>query len=81
MIITGDFNASPSSNVISIMTSSCIDNWSLHHNDEGFTFPADIPTRRIDYVFTTKQNLNLKSLGAFIPNTLASDHRPVVVQF
>ena len=41
----------------------------------GYTFPADLPLSRIDYILLGR------SLGArrcFVPRTRASDHRPVV---
>lgn len=41
------------------------------------TFPADAPTGRIDYIFC---NQPLRILEAKVPETTASDHRPIVVR-
>jgi len=43
---------------------------------EGFTFPADKPDRRIDFIFCNQQ---LKVLRRWTSNSLASDHLPVAV--
>ena len=44
----------------------------------GFTYPADTPAERIDYVFVSP---NAKVDTAFVPVVpAASDHRPVVVE-
>jgi len=42
----------------------------------GLTDPADVPRKRIDYVLTSN---HFRVRNASVPNTLASDHRPVVV--
>jgi endonuclease/exonuclease/phosphatase family metal-dependent hydrolase len=39
------------------------------------TYPADVPRQRIDYV-TTAPDIGVR--GAWVPETVASDHRPVV---
>jgi endonuclease/exonuclease/phosphatase family metal-dependent hydrolase len=44
----------------------------------GLTYPADKPVKRIDYVFT-RQADRMKTKKAWVVNTLASDHLPLVV--
>ena len=44
---------------------------------EGFSYPADQPTKRIDYILTRRTD-RIKTRRAWIINTLASDHVPVV---
>lgn len=43
----------------------------------GFTYPADVPTKRIDFV-TVSDGIRVRS--ATVPETLASDHRPVLAE-
>lgn len=71
-IIAGDFNADPSDPVIA----------ELHNAgliDTGADFDPSIATSytgfRIDYIFVTP---DLTVLDAFVPDSDASDHRPVV---
>ena len=45
----------------------------------GFTIPVQFPAARIDYVFIEK-NSPLAPLKAWVPQTQASDHLPVVVE-
>ena len=45
--------------------------------DEGFTYPADKPAKRIDYIFTRRTD-GIKTKRAWVVGTLASDHIPVV---
>jgi endonuclease/exonuclease/phosphatase family metal-dependent hydrolase len=47
------------------------------HN--GLSYPADKPTKRIDYVFVRKAD-RLKVKKAWVVDTLASDHIPVVAE-
>jgi endonuclease/exonuclease/phosphatase family metal-dependent hydrolase len=44
-----------------------------------FTFPADSPTRKLDYIFYTYNKIRL--LKAFVPCIDSSDHLPLVMQF
>jgi endonuclease/exonuclease/phosphatase family metal-dependent hydrolase len=46
-------------------------------NDSGFSYPADKPAKRIDYIwFRRADPVGAKRI--WIRNTLASDHVPVV---
>lgn len=44
-----------------------------------FTFPADNPTRKLDYIFYNHDKIDF--LKVFIPNIDSSDHLPVVMEF
>ena len=43
----------------------------------GFTFPFDVPVKRIDYLFLTG---DIKCTSASVINTGISDHRPLLVR-
>ncbi len=80
LIIVGDFNDVPAGEAYQLMHSSFTDAWfSLHPKDEGFTYPADKPAKRIDYILT-RQSDGIKAKRAWIVETLASDHVPVVAE-
>jgi endonuclease/exonuclease/phosphatase family metal-dependent hydrolase len=44
---------------------------------EGWSYPADKPVKRIDYIFTRSSD-RIRAKQAWIVSTLASDHLPVV---
>lgn len=46
----------------------------ITHQDEGLTYPAYAPTKKIDYILTTP-NMEIQSTDVI--QTLASDHFPV----
>ncbi|MDQ6604773.1 MAG: endonuclease/exonuclease/phosphatase family protein [Chloroflexota bacterium] len=52
-LLMGDFNAEPDSVTVQIFSVSGLwDMWqSTHPDDSGFTYPAEAPTGRIDYLF------------------------------
>ncbi|GGW24766.1 endonuclease/exonuclease/phosphatase family protein [Arenibacter certesii] len=75
IIIAGDFNAVPESDVIKIaeanFTNTCI--------DCKPTFPATKPTRIIDYLVYKANNTNITIKRAdVIEDSTSSDHRPVL---
>ncbi len=45
----------------------------------GFTFPADSPTRKLDYIFYTHDKIEL--IKVFVPGIAGSDHLSTVMQF
>lgn len=76
MIITGDFNAVANSTVINTMdevfTRTC--------TDCGFTIPAIRPNKCIDFI-AFKSDKPFQVLNHHVvPESLASDHRPVVAR-
>jgi endonuclease/exonuclease/phosphatase family metal-dependent hydrolase len=78
LIMAGDFNDTPESQAIQVVSAHLEDAWSAAGIGDGYTFPADHPSRRIDYIF---HGAALHPLEARVLPTEASDHRPVVVEF
>lgn len=72
--VMGDFNFVPTSPLHEWMGYYFDDAWESVGNTGGATFPASAPANRIDYVFT-KHGVR----SAHVPNVVASDHLPVVV--
>lgn len=88
-ILCGDFGDIPSSRVVTQLKEEYLDAWEASGTWEGFTFPSDVPKKRIDYMFTnslhthdsTLTAVHLRPLSAHVVRSLASDHRPLVVEF
>jgi endonuclease/exonuclease/phosphatase family metal-dependent hydrolase len=79
LIVVGDFNDEPSGKTYKLMSQSFDDAWIRSRaKGTGLTYPADMPVKRIDYVFT-RQSDRVKAKKAWVVNTLASDHLPLVV--
>jgi len=78
LIIVGDFNDVPSGEAFQLMRESFDDGWSqTRASDDGFSYPADKPAKRIDYILT-RQADRIRAKRVWIVDTLASDHVPVV---
>lgn len=83
VFICGDFNASPTDDAIKNLQKD----WTILSADE-FTFPANEPSIRIDYVCVadptgaTKAEDWLKAVKSakVVPEPVASDHRPITVE-
>lgn len=79
-ILMGDFNATPDAAELAPLWQVLTDAWTVAGDGDGFTFPADAPDRRIDYV-TVSAGVSVE--GAFVPAdgpaATSSDHRPTVV--
>ena len=81
LILCGDLNAIPSSNVIATMTSFLTNTGPI----DQYTFPSDDPSRKIDYIMYAPiehfgvQNCQVVSRGdQQLGGVDASDHRPVI---
>lgn len=80
LIVVGDFNDHPAGGAYKLMLSKFEDAWiSSRAKEVGLSYPADKPTKRIDYVFTRRSD-GIKAKKAWVVNTLASDHLPVVAE-
>jgi endonuclease/exonuclease/phosphatase family metal-dependent hydrolase len=78
LIVVGDFNDEPSGSAYKLMLRRFQDAWTIGKAKEaGLSYPADKPAKRIDYIFT-RQADHIRTKQAWIVNTLASDHLPVV---
>ena len=79
IIVVADMNDEPSGAAYKLMSTKFEDAWiGSRAKSDGFSFPADKPVKRIDYVFYQAENMKAKK--AKIVETLASDHVPVVAE-
>lgn len=77
VIVGGDFNSTPESAVQGAVRAGGLrDAWTTCAAGDGFTYPVDAPTKRIDYLFVTG---DIGCAGARVVETRASDHRPLIV--
>lgn len=74
-LVFGDMNAKPDAPELQQLLGRLHDAWPASAGP-GFTYPAEAPTERIDYVLVSRQ---FRVSSALVPVTEASDHRPVVV--
>ena len=80
LIVVGDFNDEPTGGAYKLMLPKFQDAWiNGKAKEAGLSYPADKPTKRIDYVFM-RQSDRIRAKKAWVVETLASDHRPVVVE-
>ncbi len=79
LILCGDFNDVPSSRICRRLSESFDDSWARVGQGEGFTIPAEQPNRRIDYIWISRTP-SLTPMKAWVPESEASDHRPVVAE-
>ncbi len=75
LIVLGDLNAPPDAPGIATLFERLRDAWPSD-SGPGYTYPADTPVKRIDYVLISH---DFRAIGARVPSSDASDHRPVVV--
>ncbi len=73
VILCGDFNTPPRGSLYKAFSSVLTDAFAVVGNGFGFSYRSDLALLRIDYVFT-----NLPVSNAFVPDTRASDHRPMI---
>jgi endonuclease/exonuclease/phosphatase family metal-dependent hydrolase len=78
VIFCGDFNDLPGSRTHKGMKALLADAWEMAGESDGFTFRADNPVRRIDYIWISPEMV--KPLKLWVPSTLASDHLPLVAE-
>lgn len=72
-ILIGDFNAEPAAAELAPLLARMHDT----APSGALTYPAGVPEKRIDYVTAAGW---YRVLGGSVPDTQASDHRPVVTQ-
>jgi endonuclease/exonuclease/phosphatase family metal-dependent hydrolase len=74
----GDLNSTPESAVQeSIRSAGFRDAWQLCGAGEGLSYPADVPRKRIDYLYLAS---GAECTKGEVVVTEASDHRPVLVR-
>ncbi|RCS53916.1 endonuclease [Bremerella cremea] len=76
-IVCGDFNASPKSEALKSISQV----WKISGAGKSlFTFPAEKPTSQIDYVIVRPANVFHIISATVIPEEIASDHCPFLVE-
>jgi endonuclease/exonuclease/phosphatase family metal-dependent hydrolase len=79
MILVADLNDEPVGSAYQLLLRSFKDAWLDSRTKAlGLSYPADKPVKRIDYVFYRASD-PLRAEKAWVVDTLASDHVPVVV--
>lgn len=79
-IVVGDFNDEPAGSAYKLMLAKYEDAWiQSRAKTNGFTYPADKPSKRIDYIFYRKSD-SVRAKKAWVVKTLASDHLPVMAE-
>lgn len=75
-VVMGDFNADwTAPELADLHAYGLLDAWTALGLPDGATYPATAPTDRIDHITMTG---GVYPTAAWIPDTLASDHRPLV---
>ena len=75
VVLVGDLNATPDSPEIGAITEDLADSWAEAGEGDGFTYDAETPHARIDYVLTSS---DVVARTAAVVTSDASDHLPVV---
>lgn len=77
IFVGGDFNSTPDDPVLQPLRAAGLrDAWTECGSGDGFTYPADKPAKRIDYLFLSG---DLHCADAKVLESQASDHRPLLV--
>ena len=75
-VICGDFNETSDKQAVkTLIKKSGLCDMATELGSEEFTFPADTPTHRIDYILATK---DVKAEAIRVMESPASDHRPIL---
>jgi endonuclease/exonuclease/phosphatase family metal-dependent hydrolase len=77
VLVGGDFNSTPESDVqVAVRRAGVRDAWLVCGQGDGFTYPANVPAERIDYLYLTGAATCSR---AEVVDSQASDHRPLLV--
>jgi endonuclease/exonuclease/phosphatase (EEP) superfamily protein YafD len=77
LVVGGNFNATPDHPGFARLKALGLhDAWTECGSGDGFTFPADNPARRVDYLFLSA---DLHCSAAAVMTNQISDHRPLLV--
>jgi endonuclease/exonuclease/phosphatase family metal-dependent hydrolase len=80
IILCGDFNDTPDSRTHQKIAQKFTDSWEAAGVGNGFTIPAEQPRKRIDYIWLSKDP-PIEAFRIWVPQSVASDHLPVVGEF
>jgi endonuclease/exonuclease/phosphatase family metal-dependent hydrolase len=79
VVLAGDFNSIPDSKVIRLLEDE--GGWRRPAKQgQAFTFPSGIPEREIDFIMFRPGDRFTVREHSVVPETLASDHRPVLIE-
>ncbi len=77
LVIGGDLNSTPDDPMLQPLKNAGLrDAWTECGSGDGFTYPADKPAKRIDYLWLSG---DLHCASAQVVDTQISDHRPLLV--
>lgn len=79
-ILVGDFNTPQNTSEapeLEPLLQNFTDTWDATQDSNGYTWPADSPTMRIDYIFTSPE---IQVDSTQLIQTLSSDHLPVTAE-
>ncbi|MCM3869942.1 MAG: endonuclease/exonuclease/phosphatase family protein [Pyrinomonadaceae bacterium] len=80
LIVVGDFNDEPDGGAYKLMLTKFVDSWvGSRAKADGFSYSADKPAKRIDYIFYRLSD-GVRAKKAWVVRTLASDHLPVMAE-
>jgi len=80
LIVVGDFNDEPSGSAYKLMLTKFEDAWiGSRAKGDGFSYPADKPSKRIDYIFYRTSD-GVRAKKSWVVKTPASDHFPVMAE-
>jgi len=80
LIVVGDFNDEPLGIAYKLMLTKFEDAWvGSRAKGDGLSYPADRPTKRIDYVFYRPRD-GVRAKKTWVVKTPASDHHPVMAE-
>jgi endonuclease/exonuclease/phosphatase family metal-dependent hydrolase len=79
-IVVADLNDVPEGSAYKLMRTKFDDAWvTSRTKGDGFSYPADKPVKRIDHIFYRTGD-RVRAKKAWVVETLASDHIPVVAE-
>lgn len=80
LLVVADLNDIPTGSAYKLMSNLFDDAWvTSRAKGDGFSFPADKPSKRIDHIFYRKGD-GVRAKKSWVVETLASDHIPVVAE-
>ena len=80
LIVVGDFNDEPAGPTHKLMLTKFADAWIVSRaKGDGFSYPADKPPKRIDYILYRPSD-GVRAKKVWVVKTLASDHLPVTAE-
>lgn len=74
LVFMGDLNVEPDDVQLKIISSALKDTADIT-KDNLYTWPSDIPVKKIDYIFVSQ---DIKTDSVNVPTTMASDHLPYI---